>query len=365
MVVGQPRRSRQLELRRRPIRSRSPTSTSSRWRGSIRTPPPGFNPIVVDDVMYTAGPRTARSSRSMRRPARRSGSTRGSTASPSRGDQLLAERGRQGQAADLLRSTASCRRSTPRPASRSLTFGENGIVDLRNGLARAESYGGRVQSNSPGKVWKNLLILGSAPGEAFVSPPGDIRAYDVITGKKVWQFHTVPLPGEFGYETWPKDAYKYVGGANNWGSMSVDDERGHRLHPARIGDLRFLRRGPHRRESVRQLPPRARRAHRQAAVALPDGASRSVGSRQRVGAAARHGAAQRPARRRRRARRQDRLPLRLQSRDRRAAVADRGAARCRRATCRASRPGRRSRSRPSRRRSSGRRSRWTTSIRGW
>jgi quinoprotein glucose dehydrogenase len=79
---------------------------------------------------------------------------------------------------------------------------------------------------SPGKVWKNLVIMGSTTGEAFVSPPGDIRAYDVVTGKKVWQFHTVPLPGELGYDTWPKDAYKYIGGANNWGSMSVDDERG-------------------------------------------------------------------------------------------------------------------------------------------
>ena len=81
-------------------------------------------------------------------------------------------------------------------------------------------------NNSPGKVWKNLLILGSTTGEAFISPPGDIRAYDVVTGRKVWQFHTIPRPGEFGYETWPKDAHKYVGGANNWGSFSIDDERG-------------------------------------------------------------------------------------------------------------------------------------------
>ena len=85
---------------------------------------------------------------------------------------------------------------------------------------------GRIQSNSPGKIWKNLIILGSAAGEAFIAPPGDIRAYDVVTGQKVWQFHTIPQPGEFGYDTWPKEAYKYVGGANNWGSMSVDEERG-------------------------------------------------------------------------------------------------------------------------------------------
>jgi quinoprotein glucose dehydrogenase len=107
-----------------------------------------------------------------------------------------------------------------------LTFGNNGIVDLRDGLLRAEGTGVNVQSGNPGKVWRNLLILGSAPGEGFISPPGDIRAYDVITGKRVWQFHTVPQPGEFGYETWPPQAYKYVGGSNSWGSLSVDEERG-------------------------------------------------------------------------------------------------------------------------------------------
>jgi quinoprotein glucose dehydrogenase len=97
-------------------------------------------------------------------------------------------------------------------------------VNLREGLLRGEYMG--WSNNSPGKVWRNLLILGSTTGEAFISPPGDIRAYDVVTGKLVWTFHTIPRPGEFGYETWPKDAWKYVGGANNWGSMSVDDERG-------------------------------------------------------------------------------------------------------------------------------------------
>src|SRR5262249_23471614 len=106
------------------------------------------------------------------------------------------------------------------------TFGQDGIVDLRQGLARAEGTDKRVQSRTPGKIWKNLLIMGSAPGEAWITPPGDIRAYDVVTGKLAWQFHTVPLPGEFGYDTWPKDAYQYVGGANNWGEMSVDEERG-------------------------------------------------------------------------------------------------------------------------------------------
>jgi quinoprotein glucose dehydrogenase len=105
------------------------------------------------------------------------------------------------------------------------SFGTNGIVDLREGLARGPGTP-NVQSRSPGRVFENLLILGSAPGEGWLSPPGDIRAYDVVTGRLVWQFHTVPRPGEFGYETWPPDAYKYVGGANNWGEMSVDERRG-------------------------------------------------------------------------------------------------------------------------------------------
>ena len=59
-----------------------------------------------------------------------------------------------------------------------------------------------------------------------MSPPGDIRAYDVLTGKLVWTFHTMPHPGEFGYDTWPKDAWKYIGGVNNWGEMTVDAQRG-------------------------------------------------------------------------------------------------------------------------------------------
>ena len=59
-----------------------------------------------------------------------------------------------------------------------------------------------------------------------MSPPGDIRAYDVLNGKLVWTFHTVPRPGEYGYDTWPKDAYKYIGGNNNWGEMTVDTKLG-------------------------------------------------------------------------------------------------------------------------------------------
>jgi len=107
------------------------------------------------------------------------------------------------------------------------SFGNDGKVDLREGLGRERSeFTQGVQSGTPGRVFENLLILGSAPGEMYGSPPGDLRAYDVKTGKMEWIFHTVPHPGEFGYDTFPPNAWKYVGGNNDWGGMSLDEKRG-------------------------------------------------------------------------------------------------------------------------------------------
>jgi quinoprotein glucose dehydrogenase len=108
-----------------------------------------------------------------------------------------------------------------------MSFGTNGAVDLRVGLdGRDPESIGNIQSSIPGEVFGNLLIVGSATGEGYLSPPGDIRAYDVISGRIVWTFHTVPRPGEFGYDTWPKDAWKYIGGVNDWAEMTVDTRRG-------------------------------------------------------------------------------------------------------------------------------------------
>jgi quinoprotein glucose dehydrogenase len=106
-----------------------------------------------------------------------------------------------------------------------LSFGKNGLVDLKDGLGR-EPAGVRAQSSTPGKIFENLILLGSAVGEGYLSAPGHLRAYDVVTGALVWTFHTIPQPGEFGYDTWPKDAYKYAGGANTWGEITVDAARG-------------------------------------------------------------------------------------------------------------------------------------------
>jgi quinoprotein glucose dehydrogenase len=105
-------------------------------------------------------------------------------------------------------------------------FGENGLVDLRAGLGRDPRSLRLVQSGTPGRVFGNLIILGSATNEEYESGPGDIRAYDVLTGQLVWTFHVIPHPGEPGYETWPKDAWKTVGGANAWSGLSLDEKRG-------------------------------------------------------------------------------------------------------------------------------------------
>ena len=105
------------------------------------------------------------------------------------------------------------------------SFGENGKVDLKIGL-RDAGKDFLVSSTSPGIIYKNLIIMGCRVPDVYGAQPGYIRAYDCKTGKLVWTFHTVPLPGEPGYETWPPDAYKVVGGVNNWAGMSIDSRRG-------------------------------------------------------------------------------------------------------------------------------------------
>ena len=106
-----------------------------------------------------------------------------------------------------------------------MSFGDSGRVDLREGLGR-DSKLQSISSTSPGVVYKDLLILGSIVSEDLPASPGDIRAYDVRTGRIRWTFHTLPHPGEYGYDTWPKDAWSDIGGANDWAGMSLDEKRG-------------------------------------------------------------------------------------------------------------------------------------------
>ena len=106
------------------------------------------------------------------------------------------------------------------------TFGQQGRVDLRDGLGR-NIPGLNVAASTPGTIYKNLLILGSTVGEGpGPTAPGHIRAYSVRSGELKWVFHTIPYPGEFGYDTWPEGAWKRAGGANSWAGMSLDEERG-------------------------------------------------------------------------------------------------------------------------------------------
>lgn len=107
------------------------------------------------------------------------------------------------------------------------SFGQNGKVDLHTGLP-AIAQNKFVISNTPGTIFQDLIIMPVRLSEGADAAPGDIRAFNVLTGKLAWTFHTIPYPGEYGYKTFSKNAYKneFVGAANNWAGMAVDSKRG-------------------------------------------------------------------------------------------------------------------------------------------
>lgn len=112
--------------------------------------------------------------------------------------------------------------NTGKPVS---SFGQAGKISLRDGLERpgADQY---VVGNTPGVIFENLIIIGTRVSEGPTALLGDIRAYDVRTGRIVWTFHTIPAPGEFGDKTWPANARQQLGGANAWMGMAIDRKRG-------------------------------------------------------------------------------------------------------------------------------------------
>ena len=112
--------------------------------------------------------------------------------------------------------------ATGKPIS---SFGKDGRIDLREDLGR-DPAAQSIYMTSPAVIYKDLMIVGGRESETLPASPGDVRAYDVRTGKLRWSFHTIPHPGEFGYDTWPKDAWKTSGAANNWAGMTVDAQRG-------------------------------------------------------------------------------------------------------------------------------------------
>ncbi|HTD92682.1 MAG TPA: PQQ-binding-like beta-propeller repeat protein [Chitinophagaceae bacterium] len=110
-----------------------------------------------------------------------------------------------------------------------ITFGNNGRVDLHEGLSTNIGHDVSslsVTATTPGALYKNTIVIGSSVSEGGDAAPGHVRAFDVVTGKLKWTFHTIPQPGEFGYDTWPPDAYKKIGAANNWSGLVMDDKRG-------------------------------------------------------------------------------------------------------------------------------------------
>lgn len=119
-----------------------------------------------------------------------------------------------------------------------LTFGDSGKVDLHDGFGRdvSELF---INSNTPGIIYKDLLIQGCRVSERSPAIPGYLRAYDVRTGEIKWVFHTIPHPGEFGYESWPKDAWKSAGGVNAWAGFTLDEKRGWLFAPTGSASFDF------------------------------------------------------------------------------------------------------------------------------
>jgi quinoprotein glucose dehydrogenase len=102
------------------------------------------------------------------------------------------------------------------------SFGENGSIHLGVGVEVHNQNGPpNVMINTPGVIYKDLYIVGG-----LTSGPGTIRAYDVRNGELKWIFYTIPRPGEYGYHSWPPDAYKTTGGASNWSGLALDEARG-------------------------------------------------------------------------------------------------------------------------------------------
>ena len=105
------------------------------------------------------------------------------------------------------------------------TFGTGGFIDLRQHLG-VDPASAVIEMTSPGAVFKNILIIASRVNESYDASPGHIRGYDTVTGALKWIFHTIPKEGQVGHDTWKWVAGENYGGANAWGGVTVDEQRG-------------------------------------------------------------------------------------------------------------------------------------------
>lgn len=187
------------------------------------------NPLIVDGVLYGSSPQLkvfaldAASGRELWRYDPFAGDASASSLGVNRGLVLW----QRGESERLLFTAGHYLYALDASTGQRMTgFGQDGRVDIRDGLGRDASTL-HVLSNTPGALVGDLLVLGTRVSEGpGPSAPGHVRAYDVRTGRIAWTFHTIPSPGEPGHETWPPDAWTHTGGANCWTGMAVDDERG-------------------------------------------------------------------------------------------------------------------------------------------
>ena len=105
------------------------------------------------------------------------------------------------------------------------SFGQNGFIDLRQDLG-VDPAGAVIEMTSPGAVYKNMLIIASRVNESYDASPGHIRGYDAVTGALKWTFHTIPREGQVGHDTWQWVKGETYGGANAWGGVTIDEQRG-------------------------------------------------------------------------------------------------------------------------------------------
>lgn len=175
-----------------------------------------FNPLIVDKTMYVAGPQGAVVA--LDATTGKELWTATNSRAPDRGIAYWESKDRSDRRLVTI-TQMGLKEIDARTGQPVTAFGANGFVDMRLGDSRPLAGPFRT----PARIFENLLIVGSNTGEGYGSAPGDIRAYDVITGKLVWTFHTIPHPGEFGYDSYQNtNAWKYVGGANVWGEITID-----------------------------------------------------------------------------------------------------------------------------------------------
>jgi quinoprotein glucose dehydrogenase len=180
-----------------------------------------FNPIVIDGTMYVSSTNqvvaldAATGKEIWKHPG----------GAPARGINYWESKDRKDQR--LIMISGGLTELNAKTGEVITTFGTDGKVNIGPGLDPAEDRTTQNATANPGKVVGDVIVIPlPAGGASYEAIPGDVHGYDVLTGKLLWVFHSVPHPGETGYNTWPPDLYKSAGGVHNWSEMSADEERG-------------------------------------------------------------------------------------------------------------------------------------------